>query len=103
MYDEKCKHCGAKEAAHDIRHDFDLRLDYNLTGVERDSEIAKRFVGEGVPCEVFESEVDHLPGCSIVIDYSHINGRTVEVYCQDLPGKCSQLLAIHQGLAELPE
>ena len=102
MYDELCRHCGAKESLHDVRHDYELDLDHDLTDEERATQLAKRFAGEGVPCEVFESEVDHLPGCPVVIDYPH-NGNMVEVYCQQLPGKCQQLMDINSGLTELPE
>lgn len=103
MYDERCKHCGAKEAAHDIRNEQELRLDHHLTDAERDAEIAKYFAGEEVPCKMFESEINHEPGCPIVIDYPHISGRTVEIYCQVLPGKCSQLIAINRGTSEFPD
>lgn len=102
MYDELCRHCGAKESLHDVRHRYELDLDHDLTDEERAAQLAKRFAGEAVPCEMFESEVDHLPGCPVVIDYPH-NGNMVEVYCQDLPGKCQQLMDINSGVAELPE
>ncbi len=100
MYDERCKHCGQKEAVHDIRNDFELKLDHNRGDLERAELINKHFDGEQVPCSLFESEINHEPDCPIVIDYPHTNGRSIEVYCQTLPGKCTELISISRGTSE---
>lgn len=66
MYNENCRHCGTKEAAHEIRLEFEIGLDHCLSDEERAKRVALRFAGEVIPCDAFVSEIDHASGCPAV-------------------------------------
>lgn len=94
MNSEICKHCGLVESAHTIRADIEADPSYSL---EKCTEkLTQAFKGESLPCEEFTSEIVHLPGCPIVIDYYGTSGRRKDIYCQDLDGGCEKLIRIQK-------
>ncbi len=86
---EPCKHCGHKEAAHDVANDIRYSprpaCVYLRSGVSREEALDKEFSDQDFPCEGFESTVTHEPWCD---GYREING--VEHLCYE-SGGCQAL------------
>ncbi len=96
MYDERCKHCGAKETQHDIY--AAIRDDSEFTDEERTQKILEELGGEPT-CEKFESEIEHAEGCPVFLTERAFQGTAlVDIYCQELPGKCAELLLLQRGI-----
>ncbi len=90
MYGEKCRECGLVESAHDVAQAITEEIGRGNPELidEQVADLAFYKLQEpALPCESFESEVDHKPRCPVFIDY---NGQ--EIYCQDLPGGCEELM-----------
>jgi hypothetical protein len=98
---ELCKHCGYKEGPHDIAADIrygpESKCPYLRDGTTREDALLKAFEGQSPPCEKFESEIYHKPGCPVWIDR---NNR--EYFCHELEGGCEQLIRIENFEEEPP-
>lgn len=78
-WNEICKHCGHKEGPHDMVPEGDAPAS--------DLEFFNNRFGNDPPCRNFESEISHKSGCPV---FGLVDGQ--EVYCQDLPGGCTELI-----------
>jgi hypothetical protein len=98
---ELCKHCGYKEGPHDIAADIrygpESECPYLKDGTSRENALVRTFEGQPPPCEKFESETQHKPGCPVWIDR---NNR--EYFCHELEGGCEQLIRIENFEEEPP-
>jgi len=90
MFGECCKTCKQNESEHRILADLDLSPE----------EINARYSVQDKPCDNFESQIEHKPGCPIVLDDP---SDLTEVYCQDLEDGCAELLDMDAGLIPFPD
>lgn len=81
-YGERCIVCGYQESDHDAYHGRDRngRPLYSKEHLEQE-------YGKKSPCKHFQSDVRHDPDCPV---FATIYKK--EVYCQDLEGKCQELI-----------